>query len=94
MQYSPQLCAISPNFLQTLSHSLASPCHLLFGQILITLRLLHTKLIVHLLSTFTDVFALAKIIDMRKPFLGLPFRFGQDVLNLRVVLGEKQSRVN
>lgn len=82
---------ISPNFSTATFPVLASPGHLFFGQILIPLRLLHTKLVVHLLSTFTDVFALAKVIDMCKPFLGLPLRFGQDVLNLRVVLGEKEQ---
>lgn len=75
--------------LTTASPVLASLCHLLFGQILIPLRLLHTKLVVHFFSTFTDVFALAKVIDVCKPFLGLPLRFCQDVLNLWVVLGKE-----
>lgn len=29
---------------------------------------------------------------MCKPFLGLPLRFGQDVLNLRIVLGGKTEQ--
>lgn len=69
----------------------ASPSHLLFGQILIALRLLYTELVVHLFSALTDVFALAKVVDVCEPLLGLPLRFGQDVLDLWVVLGQKRA---
>lgn len=72
----------------------ASPTYLFFGQILITLRLLHTKLVVHLLSTLTDVFALTEVIDVCEPFLGLPLGLSQNVLDLWVVLETEQSMVS
>ena len=72
-------------------NSLGSPSYLFFGQIFIALRLLHTKLVVHLLPALADVFALAEVIDVCEPLLGLPLGLSQNILDLRVVLGTEQT---
>ncbi len=63
-----------------------SPKYLLLGNVLLSVLLLHSKFVVHLLPSFTDIFSFAQLVHMCQTFPGLPFRFHQDVFDLWIVL--------
>lgn len=65
--------------------------HLLLGEVLVALGLLHPKLVVHLLAPLADVLALAQVVDVGQPLLGLPLGLAQDVFDLGVVLPKKTA---
>lgn len=67
--------------------------HLLLGEVLITLRLLHPKFVVHLLAPLADVLPLAEVVDVCQPLLGLPLRFPQNILDFGVVLFKKPDNL-
>lgn len=60
--------------------------YLLLGEILLCLLLLHTKLVVHLLPSFTDVFSFAQLVHVGQTLSGLSLGFYQDVFDLWIVL--------
>lgn len=60
--------------------------YLLLCEVLIILLLFHSKLVVHLLATFTNVFAFTEVIDVSQALPWLPLRLCQNVLDLRVIL--------
>lgn len=62
--------------------------YLLFCDVLLSLLLLHSKFVVHLLTPFTNIFPFAQLINMCQTFSGLPFRFYQDVFDFLIVLRE------
>lgn len=63
-----------------------APIYLLLGNVLLSLLLFHSKFVVHLLPSFTDIFSFAQLVHMCQTFPGLPFRFYQDVFDLWIVL--------
>lgn len=66
--------------------TMANVQYLLLGQVLIVLLLLHSKLVVHLLTTLADVLAFAEVVDVGQALPWLPLRLSQDVFDLRVIL--------
>lgn len=62
------------------------PKYLLLANVLLGLMLFHSEFVVHLLSSFTDIFSFAQLVHMCQTFPGLPFRFYQDVFDLWIVL--------
>lgn len=62
--------------------------YLLFGEVFFGLLLLHSKFVVHLLSTLTNVFAFTKVIHVGQALTWLSFRLGQDVFDFWIVLGK------
>lgn len=62
------------------------PKYLVLGKVLLSILLFHSKLVVHLLSSFTDVFSLAQLVYMCQTFSVLPFRFYKDVFDLWIGL--------
>lgn len=60
--------------------------YLLLCDILLGLLLLHSKFVVHLLTSFTNIFPFAQLVNMCQTFPGLPFRFCQDVFDFWIVL--------
>lgn len=68
--------------------------YLLLGDVLLGLLLFHSEFVVHLLPSFADIFAFAQLVDVRETLPGLPFRFHQDVFDLRIVLEAKAAGEN
>lgn len=60
--------------------------YLLLCDVFLSLLLLHSKFVVHLLASFTNIFPFAQLVDMRQTFPGLPFRFCQNVFDFWIVL--------
>jgi len=71
-----------------------SVLYLLFGEVFLGLLLLHSKLVVHLLSTLTNIFAFTEVINMGQTLPWLPLRLGQDVFDFWIVLGKTKLKVN
>lgn len=71
-----------------------SVLYLLFGEVFLRLLLLHSKLVVHLLSTLTNVFAFTEVINVGQTLPWLPLRLGQDVFDFWIVLGKTKLKVN
>lgn len=67
------------------------PTYLLLGDVLLSLLLFHSEFVVHLFSSFTNIFPLAQLVHVRQAFPGLPFRFLQDVLYLWIVLEQREQ---
>lgn len=72
----------------------SSVLYLLFAEVFLCLLLLHSKLVVHLLSTLTNVFAFTEVINMGQTLPWLPLRLGQDVFDFWIVLGKTKLKVN
>ena len=70
------------------------PKYLLLGDVLLGLGLLHAEFVVHLLASFTDVFAFAQLVHVRQTFPGQPFGLHQDVFDLWIVLEAKGSKLS
>lgn len=68
--------------------------YLLLGNVLLSLLLLHSKFVVHLLTSFTDVFSFAQLVHVCQTLPGLPFRFYQDVFDLWIVLDVAAMRAS
>lgn len=60
--------------------------HLFFSEVLIVLLLLHSELVVHLLSSLADIFTFAQVVDVHQALPWLTFRLGQDVFDFWIVL--------
>lgn len=60
--------------------------YLLLCYVLLSLLLLHSKFVVHLLTSFTNIFSFAQFVNMCQTFPGLSFRFCQDVFDFWIVL--------
>lgn len=60
--------------------------YLLLCDVLLSLLLLHSKFVVHLLTSLTNIFPFAQLVNMCQTFSGLSFRFCQDVFDFWIVL--------
>lgn len=66
--------------------------YLLLANVLLCLLLFHSKFIVHLLPSFTDIFSFAQLVYMCQSLSRLSFRFSKDVFDFGIIL--KTIRTN